>query len=420
MRSHWSGHRVPVATAVLLLVGLLGWVHLQRQNTLRTAQDEMIRNARGLGDGLSILAEQIGLDTPAQRIRFREAMREHLMLDGPIFWVEVRDEDDALAQVGDVNEDALVLEHPLGPPCDPPPRGRPAPWRWHSSATVCGIFHARIGVDPGFPPQVRAAANQRALQVLVPGALAIGALLMAWMRTLRSRALSDALAAERRQRAILSDLNLAAAGLAHETRNPLGIIHGLADRMAADPRATPQLQTAAEQIIDEADRAAERLSDFMNFARIPDPVVGTVDLDALLERIGCVLSPEFEERSGALTWDGAAIRVQADAAMLEQLIVNLLLNSLEAAGEGQTRVIAELTGARATLSVCDDGPGIPEALRSEIFKPYVSAKPTGHGLGLAIVKRIVDQHGWRITITHPERGGCQMQVHDMTIAESNA
>jgi two-component system sensor histidine kinase HydH len=87
----------------------------------------------------------------------------------------------------------------------------------------------------------------------------------------------------------------------------------------------------------------------------------------------------------------------ADEDMLRQVLVNLLLNSLQASPEGsRVEVRMERHGVRATLVVADQGCGIPPELLPNIFKPYVAGNPDGHGLGLAIVKRFVEDHGWTI------------------------
>ena len=106
-------------------------------------------------------------------------------------------------------------------------------------------------------------------------------------------------------------------------------------------------------------------------------------------------------------------------AMVEQVLVNLLLNALQASEAG-TRVTLRLDvqGSKATLAVEDRGRGIPAGLLPDVFKPYVSGRADGHGLGLAIVKRIVDQHGWSIELCSEVAGGTRVTISNLAVIGS--
>jgi len=257
--------------------------------------------------------------------------------------------------------------------------------------------------------------------VLLLAWAAIAALAFAWARSIRSRELASALRQERAELARLAEMNLAAAGLAHETRNPLGIILGLAHRLAEDPETSPSHVEAAEQIMDEADRAAARLSDFIHFARLPEPTMASTSLDALLQRVRAALLPDFEQADVRLEMAATDALIECDPDMLEQIVVNLLLNSLQASEPGTTTSLAlSRTRGQLTLKVVDQGCGIDPELLPDVFKPYVTGRPEGHGLGLAIVRRLVDELGWEITVDSQVGRGTTFAIAGIRVLTSEA
>ena len=103
--------------------------------------------------------------------------------------------------------------------------------------------------------------------------------------------------------------------------------------------------------------------------------------------------------------------------MLQQLLVNLLLNSLHASspGGGVTVRMAR-KGKTAVLTVEDEGSGVSPELLPNIFQPYVSGNARGHGLGLAIVKRFVEEHGWNITVDSQPGRGMAITISGMALS----
>ncbi|MFM9091235.1 MAG: sensor histidine kinase, partial [Verrucomicrobiota bacterium] len=197
----------------------------------------------------------------------------------------------------------------------------------------------------------------------------------------------------------LAQMNLAAAGLAHETRNPLTLIRGHAQLVSMDPAADPRWRTHAAAILEEADRVTVQLNQFIDYAKPRQPVLGPVDLAALAADVGRTLGPDLEEKRVTLLLPAAPVRVAADEALLRQALFNLVLNAIQAVEPGgRVEVAATIgTGGEVALEVRDDGRGVPEAEREEIFKPYVTRRKDGVGLGLAVVRQIALAHGWEVT-----------------------
>ena len=250
------------------------------------------------------------------------------------------------------------------------------------------------------------AAKKSIVLTLVAALFFLTASLMAWIMVIRSRLLAGQLDAERARRAHLEELGLAAAGLAHETKNPLGIILGLAQQISTNPEEPEQSRLMLEHIVDEVDKAQARLGNFMTFARQRKVNAVFLDVQKVAARVAEILQPDFGAVGVTLEMDCPPLEILADEEMLRQLFVNLLLNSLHASSPGgKVAVRMARKGKTAVLTVEDQGSGVSPELLPNIFQPYVSGNAQGHGLGLAIVKRFVEEHGWTIAVdSQPDRG----------------
>ena len=252
---------------------------------------------------------------------------------------------------------------------------------------------------------------QRQGPIFASALVCILAVTAVWITGIRRRILAEELAAERIRSAHLEELGLAAAGLAHETKNPLGIIMGMAQQIEARHDIPAESRTMLGHIMDEVDKASSRLGNFMNFARQRKPSLAPVRIDRLCQEVVHILGPDFDAGGVDLLTQVKATTINADEAMLRQVLVNLLLNSLHASPAGTTvRIVLGKQERKLFLAVEDQGRGIPSDLLPDIFKPYVSGSPTGHGLGLAIVKRVVEAHGWKISAASTRGQGTTMTI----------
>jgi two-component system sensor histidine kinase HydH len=223
------------------------------------------------------------------------------------------------------------------------------------------------------------------------------------------------LAREEAQRAErLAALGQLSAGLAHEIRNPLGVIKGSAELLSQKlERADPLAQELAGYIYTEVNRVSALVSRFLDFARPSRLDLDPTDLAQLVERClktvseqgACARVKVQREFAPALP------PVMLDQDLCDQVFTNLLMNACEAMGEqgGEltVRIQRAEEGNAVAVEVEDSGPGVPPQLKEEIFNPFVTTKKTGVGLGLAIVSKIVDAHGGAVKlITSPNRGAC--------------
>lgn len=263
-----------------------------------------------------------------------------------------------------------------------------------------------------------AEARRRVWVLLAVGTLAVLGTLAAWAATLRGRALAGRLERERSRTAHLEELSLAAAGLAHETKNPLNVVRGVAQQLAVDVDLPVTARERAAMVVEEADRATARLSDFLAYARSRPPKLERIDAAALIRRVADLLRPDFDSAGVCLNVQAEALPVRADAEQFQQVLMNLLLNAQVATPSGKTVTVRlAREGAGAMLEVRDEGPGLPDEVRARLFQPYVSGRDGGHGLGLAIVKRISDAHGWQVAAESAAGQGTRFTFTGLSLAE---
>ncbi len=216
----------------------------------------------------------------------------------------------------------------------------------------------------------------------------------------------------------LKELNLAAAGLAHETRNPLNIIRGQAQIISRLPDASPDVRDKSKSIVDETDKVTAQLTEFINYSRPREVRRTKVPLTAACQEVVRTLGHDLDEKKLSVEISGEPLAIEADEQLLRQVLFNLLLNAIQAVGQNEKiQVVVQRAGAGgAILEIRDEGPGVPPENRREIFKPYFTTHQKGTGLGLAVVQQIVLAHGWEIVCLGNEPRGAVFRITHLKIA----
>lgn len=249
--------------------------------------------------------------------------------------------------------------------------------------------------------------------------IAFAAMGMAWRNVSRSGEIEMRLVRAREQNTHLKDMNMAAAGLAHETRNPLNIIRGIAQMISKEDNASDTIRNRCSEITSEVDRVTGQLNEFINFSKPPEIRRTRVALDSLVEDVVRPLKPELEDHQIELSYRSSGIHIEADEKMLRQVVFNIVLNSVQAMEDGGAITIStERMTDSVTVQIDDTGPGIDEMHREKIFQPYFTTREKeGTGLGLAIVRQIVLAHGWEIAFCPSSSGGacfCISKIHELS------
>ena len=219
--------------------------------------------------------------------------------------------------------------------------------------------------------------------------------------------------AEARRSERLAALGQLSAGLAHEIRNPLGVIKGSAEMLTQKlANSNPLANELAGYIFTETNRLSALVTRFLDFARPLHADLLPGDLPVVMDRA---------LNDVAQLWKGAPVRVEKgyqadlppvaiDEGLCEQAFINLVQNAYDAMGAENGGVLRVTMGSArrnarerqdvdgVEIRICDSGPGITPELREQIFNPFVTTKKSGVGLGLSIVSKIVDGHHGSIRI----------------------
>jgi two-component system sensor histidine kinase HydH len=213
---------------------------------------------------------------------------------------------------------------------------------------------------------------------------------------------------EVRRQENLAALGSLAAGVAHEIRNPLSAIKGLASFFAAQFEDGSDAQDAAGVMIQEVDRLNRAITELLDFARPTDLKPQSADLPALLDRSLKMIQQDAAAKNIRieLKINEGVCPAMIDPDRLTQCLLNLYLNAIEAMEDGGVLAVdccPEDGGLKITVS--DTGRGIAPEHLSKIFDPYFTTKKTGTGLGLAIVHKIIEAQLGRIKVeSTPGRG----------------
>jgi signal transduction histidine kinase len=227
--------------------------------------------------------------------------------------------------------------------------------------------------------------------------------------------------AEARRSERLAALGQMTAGLAHEIRNPLGVIKGSAEMLTQKlGESNPLATELAGYISSETNRLSALVTRFLDFARPLHADLTPQDITAVLDRALDDVARPWKDSVVRVEkdYDPKLPQVPLDESLCEQAFVNIVQNAYDAmgAGGGVLRVTARqshIVGREGSgvdgieVRIADTGPGIPAELREQIFNPFVTTKKTGVGLGLSIVSKIIDGHHGSIRIedARPDASG---------------
>jgi signal transduction histidine kinase len=212
----------------------------------------------------------------------------------------------------------------------------------------------------------------------------------------------------------LSALGTLAASLAHEIRNPLvsvrTFIQLLPERLADEEFRT----TFRDLALGEVERICGLLNDLLAFARPAPTQLEPCDLNELVGQIVRLLDAEARRRDVELGWDPdpALPLVVVDEAQVKQVLMNVILNAIEACPpHGQVRIATRVDAEWCVVAVADSGPGIAPEHVARLFEPFFSTKEAGSGLGLFVASQIVSHHGGHIAVAPRPEGGTVFSIH---------
>lgn len=211
----------------------------------------------------------------------------------------------------------------------------------------------------------------------------------------------------------LHTLGQLAAGVAHDLRNPLAIVRAAAETMERRARAQPELAEHATVICRNVDRAERTIRSLLDLGKPSAAELQPVAVEQLLADALELVSVEAKRRRVALHRDvDAGLVIRSEPRLLQQVLLNLLLNALEAGGDSPTITLRaralDLAGTEmVAIAVEDRGKGIDPTLRQRLFSPFFTTKPGGTGLGLLSSRRIVSELHGRLGLYARSGGGAR-------------
>jgi signal transduction histidine kinase len=203
--------------------------------------------------------------------------------------------------------------------------------------------------------------------------------------------------AEKRRAERLVSFSALARGLAHEIKNPLVAIKTFAELLPERSGDEEFRESFAKIVLQEIGRIDQLVARLRGLAAPPTPRFSAVDLPELLHDTLALLRGEIERARVRVTMarERSVPLILGDPAQLKQLLLNVLMNALEAVDEGG-RIVIRLSHLVSTqqllVEIADTGPGVPEELLLKMFEAFITTKPEGSGLGLAICRAIADAH----------------------------
>ncbi len=223
-----------------------------------------------------------------------------------------------------------------------------------------------------------------------------------------SRQLSDT-QAELVRRERLAALGEMAAVVAHEVRNPVGVIFNAIASLKRLPPSSAGAGDLLHIVEEEAERLKHMVSELLEFARPRALRLRAASLESLLA--GAVEAAQYgnhdpEVEGVQMSVEGESPAIVCDEQLVRQAVINLVTNALEAPHRrSPVRVCAKAEGAQVEIAVIDDGDGVPREIADRIFVPFFTTRPTGTGLGLPLVQRIAEAHGGTVGLRATRGGG---------------
>jgi signal transduction histidine kinase len=213
----------------------------------------------------------------------------------------------------------------------------------------------------------------------------------------------------------MKSLGQLVAGVAHELNNPIGFVHAnlqlleeyvkkLVDGGGSEGDRE-RVREAIGKLLARSRQGTERVKkivqDLRTFSRMDQAELADADLHEEIDRTLALMEPRFKNRIEIVRDYGDLPKVRCYVGQLNQVFLNLLINAADAIeDEGRIRIVTRAEGNGVRLEFHDDGPGIPDEIRTRIFDPFFTTKPVGvgTGLGLSLSHGIIERHGGRITV----------------------
>jgi len=276
------------------------------------------------------------------------------------------------------------------------------------SADVTKVLSGRLPLALRESTLVTPAGKQLHVQASTSRMRAVGGTVLGAVVTLEDvsdiKSLTDQLIRADR----LAAMGELTAGVAHEVRNPLGVIRASVQLLEDAQCDEQRIKSAAEVIKQEIDRLDKVIKALLDFGRPSKPTLVATDLAEVLQDV-VLFTNRFANQANVhitLTAKDPLPRVNGDPDQLKQVFLNLVTNAVQAMGRsgGEIEIVADSDDDYVVIGVSDTGPGIAFEDLTKVFDPFFTKRSDGTGLGLTIVHRIIDEHDGHIEVDSTSEG----------------
>ncbi|MCP4633872.1 MAG: PAS domain-containing protein [candidate division Zixibacteria bacterium] len=205
--------------------------------------------------------------------------------------------------------------------------------------------------------------------------------------------------------------------MSHEVNNSIGAINSILSsslnyKSQLNQDDSNDFDNALNVAIDRNNRLNRFMSNFTDVVKIPQPVKEEQNLHNILHSINTLMGAECSKRNIQWKWelDNRPLKVDIDGQQFEQVIVNIIKNSMEAIGQDGTITIITENMPSKSLIIRDDGKGIPKDIQKHIFEPFFSTKQSGQGIGLTLIREILINHGLRFSLETMENNQTEFRI----------
>ncbi|MFO7578484.1 MAG: GAF domain-containing protein [Pelovirga sp.] len=251
--------------------------------------------------------------------------------------------------------------------------------------------------------------QKRFITPLKEGERTVGALVVVEDITEFEQLLAQTIQSEK-----LVEVGRLSAGIAHEINNPLAVISYACQILQEQENPSPQQSEMLERIDLEIERLQQLTADLLAYSGKQDDRRAAVDLNEVINDVLGLLAYELKKHRIQLVKEQQQLPLRSvDGNKFKQIFINLILNAVQAMGEGEIRIV---TGCRPdqalVVRICDSGPGVPDHLKEQIFEPFFTnrADGSGTGLGLYLCRKIAAEYQGTLEVSDAPGGGCCFEL----------
>ncbi len=218
----------------------------------------------------------------------------------------------------------------------------------------------------------------------------------------------------------LSALGEMTAGISHEIRNPLGIIRSSAELLKKKMKKFDPSNSIPDIIVEESGRMDDIITDFLNYAKPKIPILSPCQISEVIDKNLSYLSYEITEKGFRIKrkYDPYLPEILADADMLYQAFLNILINAMQAMpDQGEILIKTSLNENMAIIIFEDQGEGVSDEIMEKVWDPFFTTKEKGTGLGLGLVKNIIESHKGTIEIENKQDIGIRVIIELPVVQE---